>query len=112
MKAELDLEFESEAEIETMQMLNTAREYGVQTGVEPDVLRDMLVSLAVTVDDVGEVEDQSLMENGKSHVCPECGDAMDGYETTGLGGPVIIRPCEHEVVVDELPRDVILDDEM
>jgi len=112
MKAELDIEFESDAEMETMRMLNTAREYGIKSGVQLDVLRDMLVSLAVTVHEVGEIEEESIMQQAATHSCPECGDSIDEYETRGLGGPVVVKPCGDTVEIDELPRDVILDDEM
>lgn len=103
MILDIQIKPESEEEVQFLEKLTAAREFGID---ETDLTRAELASIysefaagIASEIDVDRADDSYL-------TCPVCNTVVDDVTAEGLGGDPIVEPCGCTVEWNELPDDI------
>lgn len=113
MFTDLDIEPETQAELELLEDLAAVRNVALEQGIDQvDIARAMIV--------YGEVLLRKDFDNPNLHAssdeaesehqdggCPNCGGVIEDVEIIELGSLPEVQPCGCEVELDLLPDEVI-----
>lgn len=109
MKTDIYLEPESEEEVEFLERLAQAREYGVgQAGLsEKEIARifnQFSVGILNNTNNIGEERDSETV-----YTCPVCNTEIEDIDAPGIGMEPTVQPCGHQPEYSDLPPELVVD---
>lgn len=95
---------EDEEEYDLLKDLYDRTGDAYKEGVDVETIRRMLMFVSLSISATpfdGEMPLDETQNDDERDLCPECGEPI-GEVLKSLGGDCIVRPCNHEVGVEEL----------
>lgn len=100
MKTGINIQAETDEEIEVIDMLTTARQIGLEEAeMDPEDLANLFSLFAVGIIEGQEVEQRPEFE------CPHCGEGVFDHESAEMGGDPVLQPCGCQVPWVEIPNE-------
>lgn len=100
------IEPESEEEVELIELLSVARDYGQdETDMEDREIAILFNQFAVGLLQPGHQEDEQEIDE-----CPSCGQVMSDVEVLGMGMDGVVQPCGCEVSFEDLDESWYISD--